>query len=78
MVLKSSPARVKRGPRECIGEIWPDAMYSLDRVMELIGIGYEQIAQGVRDGIIKKYPAGIRIYIEGRDVIAWIKSQGAK
>lgn len=67
-------ARIK--DRRCIGEIYPDGMYTIERVMELIGLGRESLYEGMKVGVIQRYFFGHRVYVEGSDVIAWIKSGG--
>ena len=70
---RQRPTRMKA--RECIGEIHPDAMYTMRRLLEVSGIGRVSLTEGVKSGVIKKHGDGRRVWVEGKDVIAWIKQQ---
>jgi hypothetical protein len=67
-----------RKPRTCIGEMHPGAMYTIERVNEALGIGRDSLVEGIRAGVIARYFYNKRVYVEGVDVIAWIKRQAKK
>lgn len=66
-----------REKRECLGEIYPDGVYTVSRVMELIGLGRMSIADATAAGVVKKHLCGNRVYVKGQDVIDWITKHDA-
>lgn len=58
-----------------IGVILPDAMYTTEACMTQCGIGYDQLAQARRAGVVKAYGTRKQMYYLGSELIAWVKRE---
>lgn len=67
-----------RQHRQIVGRICPGELWTTDQVMEIAGIGREQLSQARQSGIVKPYPCGGNHYYKSDDIMAWILSGGEK
>lgn len=70
--------RPRRVVTKCVGELYPEGIYTRNRVMELIGIGADSIKDGIAAGVIKRHFASGHVYVTGADIIRWITEFGGR
>lgn len=70
--------KTPRTVQKVIGEIDPNRLYTLRRVMECVGLGRVSLSEGVEAGYIRKHYTGHHVYIRGADVIEWILAHDAR